>query len=164
MIEDYSEVVESDLEALFTAELVSANTGDIQDWSVSRYYGSPTIESMVMDLYNKVQAGVPSVFVSVDNQNFEGIDTLGEMFNTDLSIRVMVAANIVKDRQLKQANRFVNSMIFNVLKALAGQTVAIGGLDRSYEVVQVANLFRVRNMDAKQVTLQIEGINVDLSA
>lgn len=159
---DYSEIIETDLETRLKQQLVSGNTGDNVDWSVARFYGQPNVEGLAMFLYTKIEAGVPSVFVSVDNISFEDMDTVGTLTRATFDIRVMVAANIVKDRQIQRSNRFVNTMVQSVLTALVGHEVTIDGVEWNYRVSGINNLFRIKNMDAKQINLQIDGVPIDV--
>lgn len=150
---EYIQTVENDV--------LQAVKESVNGVTVHRYYGAINAPELASFIAGKLTAGVPAVMIGAPALRFERRDTMGDAYNGIIEVQIICASNILKDKELPNSERFTDRILTEVIKAMKGRSVVLDEFEYHYELQSIGNVFRVENMDAKQVTYELPGIYIE---
>ena len=137
---------------------------DTMNYGIELFYGAFSAELFAEFIHSKLQAGKPMVFARCGSHNSrQQLDTMGTVHNTDLEVEVVVASNIVRDKEFGSFSRFTDKMLRDVKTVCSEENFAVEIPDTgNFNLVWRSDesLFRVPalSMDAQRVNYQLQGL------
>lgn len=135
---------------------------DQTDYKVSKYNKPSTAQMMYNSLESQVSSGVNTLLVSSGILTFTPIDTMGTVLTAIFNIDLFLVANSMLTEQLGDTDRETNKMFFYVAKALTDHEFMIDDVPYNFVLQSLNELFFDDSVDAQQLTIQVQGINIEL--
>jgi hypothetical protein len=142
---------------------------ETNEFDISVFYGAFSPELFVEFVHSKIQAGRPCVFVRCGSQDSKGqLDTMGTLHNTVANVEVVVASNIVREKEFPHIRRYTNVMLKKTKTALSAENDFHVTIDNTGDFNLVwrrdESLFRIEalNVDAQKVNYELQGLVYEL--
>jgi len=151
---------EYNIESQLRAQLEVNN----QTFEVNTFYESAGSDSIAQYILGKVKS-VPTVFLRCTGFTMDNLDTYGSLTLGNYNVEVICASNDAgKAKQIKTQERIVNRLCMDVIARLNSFTVRLTNQPSQPLVLQsVQDLFTIDQIDARVISLQLQGVVIDLN-
>lgn len=156
-------MIEADIEQGVIDALKGSSNSLFQ---VGRYYDTSSADGLVTFIQNKLNGCKATAFVRVTNDSVQDqLDTLGEVVVLTFSLDIIIGYNDHgKSKQIPNEPRKVNALKSAILQRLSGQRFSIVDQPEANLVYNgSSDLFTFENIDARQMSFEVQGIVQDLS-
>ena len=148
-----------DFETTFENALVAALRTGNTTYQVERFYDDASNEAMYDFLLSKVKT-VPAIFVRSEGFDTTNLDTIAQVLDATCRIEIIVAyPDAGKMKQISAQARGVNVIVGDVLQKIPNANLG----DYYVTVRGVRNLFMNERLDVRVISLQVEGVVIELS-
>lgn len=131
-------------------------------YQVTKFWGTESPEALFNYIKGRLNTADGSVFVRIGKVQYDPIDTLGQMYNCNFRVEIIVASNqAIKEDQLPDTDRHTDEMLVGVRNELVVNPVTLQGRPQRFILADDTPLFRTEGADAQLLKAEIQNINLE---
>lgn len=131
-------------------------------YQVTKFWGTESPEALFNYIKGRLNTADGSVFVRIGGVDYTPIDTLGQMYNCDFQVEIIVASNqAIKEDQLPDTDRHTDKMLVDVRNELIVSPLQLQGRPQRFILGNDTPLFRTDGADAQLLKAEIQNINIE---